>query len=99
MAGTPMRRPYWTPDAPVVRLSVDERREYAQEIRDRIADTSLTYTWLIRQLSDDGMITDKFEMSSTLSGTRTGDKSDEILRRSLDILREYQDKMKSCRNP
>lgn len=99
MAGTPTPRPYWTPDAPVVRLTEQERTKYAEQIREMVVDSSLTYTWLIRRLSDEGLITDKFEMSATLSCVRTGCKADEILRRSLDILREYQERMGSCREP
>ena len=99
MAGTPTPRPYWTPETPVVRLTEQERTKYAEQIREKVADCSLTYTWLIRRLSDEGLSTDKFEMSATLSGVRTGCKADEILRRSLDILHEYQERMGFCREP
>ena len=44
-------------------------------------------------------MTDKFEMSATLAGVRTGSKADEILRRSLSILREYQERMGPCKEP
>ena len=64
-----------------------------------MAGASLTFTWLIRQLSDEGLMTDKYEMSATLSGVRTGDKADEILRLSLDILHRYQMQMGSCGEP
>lgn len=90
MAGTPTPRPYWTPDAPVVRLTEPERKDYAEEVRQLVSNFSLTYTWLIHRLSDEGLMTDKFEMSATLAGVRTGSKADEILRRSLCILKEYQ---------
>ncbi len=93
MGATPTPRPYWTPDAPVVRLSEPERTSIAEQIRTLVEGFSLTYTWLIRQLSDEGLMTDKFEMSATLAGVRTGSKADEILRRSLSILREYQERM------
>lgn len=99
MAGTPTTRPYWTPDTPVVRLTEQERTKYAEQIREMVTRWSLTFTWLIRQLSDEGLMTDKFEMSATLSGVRTGSKADEILRRSLDILREYQERMGLCKEP
>lgn len=79
------------------RLTVDERKEYAAEIKRMVSAFSLTYTWLIRQLSDEGLITDKFEMSSTLAGTRTGDKPDQILQRSLGILLRYQENIPLCR--
>jgi hypothetical protein len=99
MAGTPTTRPYWTPDTPVVRLTEQERTKYAEQIREMVTRWSLTFTWLICRLSDEGLMTDKFEMSATLSGVRTGSKADEILRRSLDILREYQERMGLCKEP
>ena len=99
MGATPTPRPYWTPDAPVVRLSEPERTNIAEQIRTLVESFSLTYTWLIRQLSDEGLMTDKFEMSATLAGVRTGSKADEILRRSLSILREYQERMGPCKEP
>ena len=99
MAGNPTPRPYWTPDAPVIRLTEQERMSYREQIRELVTGASLTFTWLIRQLSDEGLMTDKYEMSATLSGVRTGDKADEILRRSLSILREYQARMGPCKEP
>lgn len=99
MVGNPTPRPYWTPDVPVIRLTEQERTSIAEQIRTLVEGFSLTYTWLIRQLSDEGLMTDKFEMSATLAGVRTGDKADEILRRSLSILREYQERMGPCKEP
>lgn len=99
MVGNPTPRPYWTPDAPVVRLTEQERTSYREQIRELVSGASLTFTWLIRQLSDEGLMTDKFEMSATLAGVRTGSKADEILRRSLSILREYQERMGPCKEP
>jgi hypothetical protein len=99
MAGNPTPRPYWTPDAPVIRLTEQERTSYREQIRELVTGASLTFTWLIRQLSDEGLMTDKYEMSATLSGVRTGNKADEILRRSLDILHQYQMRMGSCGEP
>ena len=99
MAGNPTPRPYCTPDAPVIRLTEQERTSYREQIRELVTGASLTFTWLIRQLSDEGLMTDKYEMSATLSGVRTGDKADEILRRSLDILHQYQMRMGSCGEP
>lgn len=74
MVGNPTPRPYWTPDVPVVRLTEQERTSYREQIRELVAGASLTFTWLIRQLSDEGLMTDKYEMSATLSGVRTGEK-------------------------
>lgn len=99
MAENSNRRPYWTTENAVVRLNVNERNFYAEEIRQMITDNSLTYTWLIRQLAEEGLMTDKYEMSAILGRTRSGDKADEILRRSLDILKEYQERMKPCEKP
>jgi len=62
-------------------LSMRDRSSYAEQIRDKISHFTL--------------LTDKFEMSATLSGTRIGPKADEILRRSLDILNEYEAKIVS----
>lgn len=99
MAGTPTPRPYWTPDIPVIRLTEQERKSFRAQIRELVTGESLTFTWLIRQLSDEGLMTDKYEMSATLSGVRTGEKADEILRRSLDILQKYRMRMGSCGEP
>ena len=76
-------------------LSVGDRSSIAAQIKDKVARCTLTYTWLIHRLSDEGLLTDKFEMSATLSGTRIGPKADEILRRSLDILNKYEEKIGS----
>lgn len=76
-------------------LSVGDRSSIAEQIRDKVSRFTLTYTWLIHRLSDEGLLTDKFEMSATLSGTRIGPKADEILCRSLDILNEYEKKIES----
>lgn len=99
MAENPIPRPYWTPDTPVIRLTEQERMSYREQIREFVTGASLTFTWLIRQLSDEGLMTDKYEISATLSGIRTGKKADEILRRSLDILHRYQMQMGSCGEP
>ena len=99
MAGTPTPRPYWTPDTPVIRLTEQERKSFREQIRELVTGESLTFTWLIRQLSDEGLMTDKYEMSATLSGVRAGEKADEILRRSLDILQKYRMRMGSCGEP
>ena len=76
-------------------LSVMERSSIAAQIKDKVSSFALTYTWLIHCLSDEGLHTDKFEMSATLSGTRTGPKADNILRQSLDVLNKYEEKMRS----
>lgn len=40
-----------------------------------------------------GISTDKTEMSSALSGRRKGAKVEKIIQKSLEILREYEEKM------
>lgn len=95
MAEIPNRSPYWHRTVKVP-LTEDERHDFAIQIKNMVSDFTLSYTWLIRRLSDEGLLTDKFEMSATLSGTRRGGKADEILRKSLDILNEYSKRMKSC---
>ena len=76
-------------------LSASERHNIALKIRETVTRCTLTYGWLIRQLSDEGLITDKFELSATLAGTRIGPKADQILCCSLGILDEYRRKMES----
>ena len=53
-------------------------------IRDR------SYVWLIGQLALRGIVTDKTEMSSVISGTRNGTKADAIIELSIDILDKYE---------
>lgn len=77
------------------KMSVEERLSCANMIRDKITQLTLTYTWLIHRLSDEGLLTDKFEISATLSGTRIGPKADKILHHSLKILNEYEEKIRS----
>lgn len=76
-------------------LSPRKRRNMAGEIRSKVTNANLTFVWLIHRLSDRGLFTDKFELSATLSGSRTGPKADDILTQSLAILTEYEVKMKT----
>lgn len=66
-------------------LSMRDRSSYAEQIRDKISHFTLTYAWLIHRLSDEGLLTDKFEMSATLSGTRIGPKVLTLFPHSMDI--------------
>lgn len=77
-----------TPRMPTFNLS--ERRELAQRIKEKVESFSLTYVWLVHRLADAGVLTDKFELSATLSCTRVGPKADEILRVSYEILNTYE---------
>lgn len=61
-----------------------------EKIRARIKQYNLSYVWLIGQLALRGIVTDKTEMSSVISGTRRGAKADAIIEHSLDILDNYE---------
>ena len=84
---------YWTPADETVDLSREEREFLTAQIREQLTQYRLTQVWLIRQLSTIGLLTDKSEMSSVLSGTRLGSKADEILRKSAKVLAVYADRM------
>lgn len=61
--------------------------EEGRKIRVALAECGLTQVWLIGKLRNRGIITDKTEMSSVLSGTRHGFKADRILLIPKRILR------------
>lgn len=67
-----------------------EQERKRNEIKDRLKLYRLSQVWLINQLGSRNLETDKSEMSSLLSGTRVGAKSEYILDMSLEILDEYQ---------
>lgn len=60
-----------------------------RKIRVALAACGRTQVWLIEELRLRGILTDKTEMSSVLSGTRIGPKADRILTTSVEILGEY----------
>ena len=93
MSGKPNRGKYWTSTVETVDLSREEREFLTAQIREQLTQYRLTQVWLIRQLSVIGLLTDKSEMSSVLSGTRLGSKADEILRKSAKVLAVYADRM------
>lgn len=62
-------------------------------IRFMLLRNNLTQTWLINRLEMAGISTDKTEMSSALGGRRKGAKVEKIIQKSLEILREYEEKM------
>lgn len=66
--------------------NVEER----ENIRERLKKHKLSYVWLIGQLALRGIVTDKTEMSSVISGTRNGTKADAIIELSIDILDKYE---------
>jgi hypothetical protein len=61
--------------------NVEER----ENIRERLKKHKLSYVWLIGQLALRGIVTDKTEMSSVISGTRNGTKADAIIELSIMI--------------
>lgn len=73
-------------------------REERDRIRLMLYRNSLTNTWLINRLEDNGVKTDKTEMSSVLRGTRSGAKAELIINKSLDILNYYEKHFPSARN-
>lgn len=66
--------------------NVEER----ENIHERLKKHKLSYVWLIGQLALRGIVTDKTEMSSVISGTRNGTKADAIIELSIDILDKYE---------
>jgi len=77
----------------ISRKEVNQLREERDLIRLMLLRNSLTQTWLINRLEDAGVHTDKTEMSSALAGRRKGEKINLILRKSIEILTEYEQKM------
>lgn len=52
----------------------------------------LKQVWLIEQLKNRGITTDKTELSSVLSGARTGPKAELIINTSNEIISSYDKK-------
>lgn len=63
-------------------------------IRVLLLENSLSQVWLMNRLEEKGILTDKSELSSALSGSRKGGKIDKIISASNEILDEYVAKMK-----
>lgn len=64
--------------------------EELDNIRDRLKKHRLSFVWLIYQLGQRGIVTDKTEVSSVFAGTRKGAKADSITRETTVILDEYE---------
>lgn len=64
--------------------------EELDNIRDRLKKHRLSFVWLIYQLGQRGIVTDKTEVSSVFAGTRKGAKADSIIRETTVILDEYE---------
>lgn len=65
------------------------------EVRILLLNNSLSQVWLINRLEEHGVITEKSELSSALSGARKGAKVDKIIQTSLQILKDYVSKIKN----
>lgn len=59
-------------------------------IRERIKNYRLSFVWLIYQLEQHGITTDKTEVSSIFAGCRKGAKADSIIQTASVILDEYE---------
>lgn len=68
-------------------------REERDRIRLMLYRNTLTNAWLVNRLEERGVITEKTEMSSVLRGVRKGAKAEIIIKTSLDILSDYEEKM------
>lgn len=68
-------------------------REERDRIRLMLYRNTLTNAWLVNRLEERGVITEKTEMSSVLRGVRKGAKAETIIKTSLDILSDYEEKM------
>lgn len=68
-------------------------REERDRIRLMLYRNTLTNVWLVNRLEERGVITEKTEMSSVLRGVRKGAKAETIIKNSLDILSDYEEKM------
>lgn len=92
------RRHYWLPnnypefsyEAPP---NEQEDRQKRDNIKKLLTENSLTQVWLINRLEEEGLETDKTELSSVLSGCRKGAKAEAILSLSESILARYIDGM------
>lgn len=68
-------------------------REERDRIRLMLYRNTLTNTWLVNRLEEKGVNTEKTEMSSVLRGVRKGAKAETIIKTSLEILENYEEKM------
>ncbi len=92
------RRHYWLPDnhpdfvyeGLPNEVSIKELRE---SVKTRLTKNTLTQVWLINRLEDEGLNTDKTELSSVLAGTRHGAKAETLLKFADSILSRYEEHM------
>lgn len=64
--------------------------EERDAIRMRLKSHRLSFVWLIFQLGQRGIATDKTEVSSVFAGSRKGEKADSIIQESIKILDDYE---------
>ena len=64
--------------------------EELNKIRERLKNNRLSFTWLIFQLDNKGINTDKTDVSSIFAGTRKGAKADSIIQETKVILDNYE---------
>lgn len=64
--------------------------EELNAIRERLKKHRLSFVWLIFQLGQRGIATDKTEVSSVFAGTRKGAKADSIIQATEGILADYE---------
>ena len=64
--------------------------EELNAIRERLKKHHLSFVWLIHQLRQRGIMTDKTEVSSVFAGTRTGVKANAIVTTSKHTLDDYE---------
>lgn len=61
-----------------------------ESIRFRLMTYKLSSAWLINQLANNGVVTDRASMSAILAGTRRGPKADLVIQKSIEILDGYE---------
>lgn len=61
-----------------------------QNLRNRLQDNHLSYTWLIGMMKLKGYETDKSTVSSAVNGTITGDRVIKIISLAHEIIDEYE---------
>ena len=88
---TDYKRHYWTAPISHYELPEEERERLRVHVKDCLTAHCLTQVWLIQQLQNAGLTTDKSELCSILAGTRSGPKVDEILVESDRIITAYND--------
>ncbi len=63
-----------------------------EDLRSRLQNHHLTFTWLINALKLHGLVVDKTTLSSAVNGTITGPRVETIMANSHFILDEYERK-------